>query len=57
MIRDVHPGPGSRIRILIFTRPGSRIQGSKRHRIPDPDTQDWVNYSVYCVQLTYRRVE
>jgi hypothetical protein len=33
MIWVVHPGPGSRIRILIFTYPGSRIQGSKRHRI------------------------
>ncbi len=34
MIRVVHPG----YRILIFTRPGSRItQGPKRHRIPDPD--------------------
>jgi hypothetical protein len=31
MIRDVHPR--SRIRILIFTHPGSRIRGSKRHRI------------------------
>jgi hypothetical protein len=36
--------PGSRIRIFpsripvpdFFTHPGSRIQGSKRHRIPDP---------------------
>ncbi len=24
-----------------FTHPGSRIQGSKRHRIPDPDPQHW----------------
>jgi hypothetical protein len=23
------------------TYSGSRIQGSKRHRIPDPDTQHW----------------
>jgi hypothetical protein len=35
MIRVVHPGSGS----LLFTHPGSRIQGSKRHRIPDPDPQ------------------
>jgi hypothetical protein len=28
MIRDVHPG--------------SRIQGSKRHQIPDPDPQYWI---------------
>jgi hypothetical protein len=31
MIRVVHPGSGFR-----FTHPGSRIQGSKRHQIPDP---------------------
>ncbi len=37
MIRVVHPG--SRIRILTFYP--SRIQGSKRHRIPDPDPQHW----------------
>ncbi len=30
MIRVVHPGSG------FFTHPGSRIQASKRHRIPDP---------------------
>ncbi len=34
MIRVVHSG--SRIRILTFSHPGSRIQGSKRHPIPDP---------------------
>jgi hypothetical protein len=34
MIRVVHPG--SRIRILTFSHPGSRIQGSKRYPIPDP---------------------
>ncbi len=34
MIRVVHPGSGSRIRIMIFYP--SRIQGSIRHRIPDP---------------------
>ncbi len=33
MIRDVHPD------LVCFTHPGSRIQGSKRHRIPDP--QQW----------------
>ncbi len=38
MIRVVHPGSGS----LHFTHPGSRIQGSKRHRIPDPDPQNWL---------------
>ncbi len=49
------PDPGSRIRIRIkddpgchpgsgswfFTHPGSRIQGSKEHRIPYPDPQHW----------------
>ncbi len=34
-ISDVYPVS----RILIFTNPWSRIQGSKRHRIPDPDPQ------------------
>jgi hypothetical protein len=34
MIRVVHPG--SRIRMLTFFHPGPRIQGSKRHPIPDP---------------------
>ncbi len=34
MIRVVHPG--SRIWMLTFSHPGSRIQGSKRHPIPDP---------------------
>jgi hypothetical protein len=36
MVLIVHPA-GSRIRILIFYP--SRIQGSKRHRISDPDPQ------------------
>ncbi len=35
MIRVVHPGSESRIWILIFYT--SRIQGSKRQRIPDPE--------------------
>ncbi len=30
------PGCSSRIRMLTFSHPGSRIQGLKRHRIPDP---------------------
>jgi hypothetical protein len=43
MIRVFHPGSGSWIWILTFylsqipiMDPRSRIQGSKRHRIPDP---------------------
>jgi hypothetical protein len=27
-----------------FSYPGSRIQGSKKHRIPDPDPQHWKKY-------------
>ncbi len=34
MIQVVHPG--SRIRMLTFSHPGSRIQGSKKYSIPDP---------------------
>ncbi len=37
--RKYDPGCSSRIRIMIFTHPESRIQGSKRHRILDPDPQ------------------
>jgi hypothetical protein len=36
MIRVVHPEFRTRIRMLTFSYPGSRIQGSKRHPIPDP---------------------
>jgi hypothetical protein len=39
MIRVVHPGSGSQIRILILYPSWIRIQGSKRHRITDPDPQ------------------
>jgi hypothetical protein len=53
MNRDVHPG--SRIRILIFTHPGwSRIQGSKRHRIPDP--QHWI-LRIWIRNAAYHRDE
>ncbi len=50
MIWVVHPG--SRIRMLTFSHPGSRIQGSKRHPIPDPQHWplvsfcDWDNLSI-----------
>jgi hypothetical protein len=45
MIRVVHPG--SRIRMLTFSHPGSRTQGSKstQSRIPDPDPQHCLNIS------------
>jgi hypothetical protein len=39
--RKYDPGCSSRFWILIFTHPRSRIQGSKRHRNPDPDLQHW----------------
>ncbi len=35
------PDPDSRSGSWFFTHPGSRIQVSKRHRIPDPDPQHW----------------
>ncbi len=41
MIRDVHHG--SLIRIFILYP--YRIQGSKRHRFPDPDPQHWYKWS------------
>ncbi len=36
---------GFGIRDPEITYSGSRIQGSKRHRIPDPDPQHWFLYS------------
>jgi hypothetical protein len=43
MIRVVHPG--SRIRTLTISHPGSQIQGSKRHPIPDPGSATlWERY-------------
>ncbi len=41
--RKYDPRCSSRIRILIFTHPGSRIQGSTKHRIPDPE---------HCLNIT-----
>ncbi len=43
MIRVVHPGSES----WLFTHPGSRIQGSKRHRIPDPQHSPPPHFYVY----------
>ena len=40
MILVVHPGS------WFFTHPESLIQGSKGHRIPDPDPQNWRNVSL-----------
>ena len=48
MIRDVHPGSGFRIWILFFfTHSGSRVQGSKRHRIPHLDPQHCINVIIF----------
>jgi hypothetical protein len=44
--RNFDPGCSSRIRIMIFTHTVAQIQGSKRHRIPDPDPQHWP----YCLR-------
>jgi hypothetical protein len=67
MIRDVHPGSGSRF--FSIQDPGSmgqdstgsRIQGSKKHLIPDPDpkpdAQHWLlteNYHLFCCGLRIR---
>ena len=41
MVSNHDPCCSSRIRMLAFSHPGSRIQGSKRHPIPDPDPQHW----------------
>jgi len=42
-IRD----PGSEIRDPEKTYSGSRSQGSKRHRIPDPDPQHCLDHSFF----------
>ncbi len=49
MIRDVHPGFGS----WYLTHSGSRIQGSKRHWIPDPDSKHCL---VGCLSWFYKPV-
>ncbi len=46
------PGGSSRIRILIFYP--SRIQGSKRHLIPDPDPQQWIINKSFSDKSRYR---
>ncbi len=38
--------PGSETRKKLIPDPGSRIQGSKRHRIPDPDPQHCLEQNV-----------
>ena len=53
MIRVFHPGSESRIWFLTFylsripiLDPRSRIQGSKKHRIPDPGSWIWIRSTV-----------
>jgi hypothetical protein len=41
--------------MIRVVHPGSRIQGSKRHRIPDPDPQHWLN-SVFRIRIQSRAV-
>ncbi len=41
MLSEKWSGCSSRIWIRIFSHPGSRIQRSKKHRIPNPDPQHW----------------
>ncbi len=41
MIRVVHPGSGCWLSAI--PDPGSRIQGSKRYPIPDPDPLHWLS--------------
>jgi hypothetical protein len=50
-IRD----PRSEIRDPGKNYSGSRIQGSKRHRIPDPNPQHCINTSV-LTQLVHRHI-
>jgi hypothetical protein len=46
-------GLGSGIRDPGKTYSGSRIRGSKRHRIPDPDPQHWVPPSSSTVAVLH----
>jgi hypothetical protein len=49
------PGCSSRIRRLTFSHPGSRIQGSKRHPIPDPGSATlFKNFKKQCERTVYR---
>ncbi len=43
--------PGSEIQDPEKTYSGSRIQGSKRHRIPDPDPQHWPLICTICFKI------
>ncbi len=51
------PGCSSRIRMLTFSHPGSRIQGSKRHQIPDPGSGSATlqfSHPLFCCYISMR---
>jgi hypothetical protein len=45
--------PGTEIQDPEKTYSGSRIQGSKRHRIPDPDPQHWKFHVSKCLMFSF----
>ena len=49
------PGCSSRIRMLTFSHPGSRIQGSKKHPIPDPDPQHCPTHTFLALRCGQKR--
>ncbi len=58
--RKYDPGCSSRISdpgsgCWLSTHPGSRIQGSKRHRIPAPDPQHCLSLGLHKGRPSYRR--
>jgi hypothetical protein len=48
MIQDVHPGPGSRILILIFTNPDP---GCRAEKAPDPGSATLIFTIVLCIAI------
>jgi hypothetical protein len=56
MIRVVHPGPW--IRMLTFSHPGSRIQGSKK--APNPGSRIRIrntDFFKYCISRAFARMQ
>jgi hypothetical protein len=57
MIQVVHPGSGSRIRILIFfTHPGSRIRGFKKEPDFGSRIRNTAYSTVFLMHLLYSAV-
>ncbi len=54
MIRVFIPDPGSGS--WYFTHPGSQIQWSKMHRIPDPDPQHWIGTHLGRYKSTFKKL-